>query len=174
MFSYCNNNPVRFTDSDGAAPEEEISAIGYSYSVDEKFHFVWGTVTVIASYEVKIVEGCTFALDTIEVEVSNSDVSVTMPDGTSFCFEYDWTGIKPDCYTKTISEELGLEMVLDVNGLGISISNDTMIGAFELQVQVRPNPVIALIEKVAEALPPVGGSHGGGPWDIHNKTLMFK
>ena len=175
MFAYCNNNPVRLADSSGTSPgEPEFGPTGFTYEVEEKFHFTWGMVTVVSSYEAKVIDGHTFILDTIEIEVTDSDIAVTMPDGTSFCFEYDWTEIKPDSYTKTISEELGLKTVLDSDGLGISITNNTLTSSFGLQIQVLPSPILALIEKVAESLPPVGGSHSGGPWDIHNKTLMFE
>ena len=175
MFAYCNNNPIRYLDSDGTAPEEpEWELDGFTYSVDEKFRFFWGTVTVVASYEVKMWDGCTFLLDTIEVKVTCSDIEVTMPDGISFCFEYDWTEIKPDSYTKTISEELGLKLLLNFDGLGAFMTSDTITGSWELQIQVMPSPLITAIEAVAESLPPVGGSQAGGPWDMHNKTLLFE
>ena len=175
MFAYCNNNPVRYVDSFGTnCKEVDAGLTGFTYSVEEKFRFSWGTVTVIASYEVKIVDGYTLILNTIEVEVTDSDIVVTMPDGTSFCYEYDWTGINPDSYTKTISQELGLEMVLDDDGLGLSMANDTPAGTFNLQVQIKPSMFIILLESVAEGLPPVGGVSSGGPWELHNNTLFFK
>ena len=175
MFAYCNNNPVGFVDSNGTYPEKpDIGPNGVSYAVEEKFRFIWGTVTVIASYEAKIVDGLIFNIDTIQINMSDSNLSVTMPDGTSFNYECDWTGIKPDSYTKTLSEELGLEMILDTDGLGLSITNNTLTSSFNLEIKVIPSLLLTAIKNVAGSLPPFGGSHGGGPWDMQNKTLLFK
>jgi hypothetical protein len=157
-----------------SSEETDIGPTGFSHSVEEKFQFYWGTITVVASYDAKLIDGYTVYLHPIEITLTDSNISVSMPDGTSFCYEYNWMGINPDKYSKTISPDSSIAMLFDQDGLGVSVSGDTTIGLIELEIKFKPRLWVAAIENILNSVPPFGGAHGGGPWDMQNKTLLFK
>jgi len=167
MFAYCNNNPCCHRDDNGMyVVDTDESPDGTTITIKESRSTTSGTVTIIITIDVPALQPYSVSIEGFQLNISTNAIEISTPDGQSFSFNYDSTGIHADSHDIPLTQGDNSSFGFVATKYGFGVQYDTKIEQIDCAIMIMymPRAIPKAVGRLSSALrSSMGGLAGGVP-----------